>query len=492
MFTQFARFFRSACRLATVGLLLARFAAQANAAVVSYNGPANGIDVPVAMTTDSRGNVIVTGYSATEAIQGAPFYDIVTIKYTPEGVQKWAFRFNEGVHDFPSAITVDENDNIYVTGRSWRSRWQGLNQYTYDWDYITIRYDAPRVLNHPQLGDILLEPTGYTWAVPYNAPLGADDTAVAIVNDPVNDWLFVTGTSYFAHINHPEIVTVRYDRRTGSEERVANYRRPVPFDAIGYSYAVAMGVDADGHVYVTGKAEGDGNRFDVVLIKYDGEDLIHAWWAGAVIYDAHGWDDEPVALKIHGSNIYIAGIARDDGNEAGNFLTLKYESDRDLAWSREFQVSNRLDRPNAMTVDSTGNVFVAGQYDTGNGNGTNLLVLGYRANGDGINWWTYAGVSPGSDAATAIGVDSSDRVYVAGYTWTGNLRGFDYVTMRLDLAGGFTWTQTYNNPENRADLAGPMAVTNSGMVYVAGKSYIQGQMENIVTVKYRWDGAVRW
>ncbi len=74
-------------------------------------------DEACAVAIDSANNVIVTGYSY---IAGAS-NDFVTIKYSPSGLASWTNRYNGTAvnsDDRPSALAIDDADNIVVTGLS--------------------------------------------------------------------------------------------------------------------------------------------------------------------------------------------------------------------------------------------------------------------------------------------------------------------------------------------------------------------------------------
>ena len=100
--------------------------------VASYNGTGNGDDKAYAITIDKFNNIYITGSSTGSN----NLTDCVTIKYNQNGDQRWLARYHgQGFGAGGNAITVDERTNIYVTG--WINQSQGGNS-----DYLTIKYDS--------------------------------------------------------------------------------------------------------------------------------------------------------------------------------------------------------------------------------------------------------------------------------------------------------------------------------------------------------------
>ncbi|OQP42739.1 hypothetical protein A4H97_11275 [Niastella yeongjuensis] len=104
-----------------------------------YNGPGNSFDGATALTVDAAGNVYVTGSSNGSSDFRNPD-DYATIKYDAAGVQQWVARYDGAGKgsDVATAIALDNNGNVYVTGRSFGN---GTNL-----DYATIKYEqAPLI-----------------------------------------------------------------------------------------------------------------------------------------------------------------------------------------------------------------------------------------------------------------------------------------------------------------------------------------------------------
>jgi hypothetical protein len=73
-----------------------------------FNGTGNGTDYAYDITIDDSNNVYVTGSSLNANQQ----YEFVTIKYNTSGVQQWLITSPGGGHN----IAVDSLRNVYVTG----------------------------------------------------------------------------------------------------------------------------------------------------------------------------------------------------------------------------------------------------------------------------------------------------------------------------------------------------------------------------------------
>ncbi len=81
----------------------------------------------------------------------------------------------------------------------------------------------------------------------------------------------------------------------------------------------------------------------------------------------------------------------------------------------------------------------------------------------------------------AIALDTSDNVFVTGYSSNGT--NDDYATVAYSSAGIPLWTNRYNGPGNGDDWPSAIAVDSSGNVFVTGHSW-NGINFDYVTIKY--------
>jgi predicted Rdx family selenoprotein len=152
----------------------------------------------------------------------------------------------------------------------------------------------------------------------------------------------------------------------------------------------------------------------------------------------------------------------------------------------------------AMGVDSSNNIYVAGESNdddiTIKYNG-DYVTIKYDVNGNELWVKKYDGGFGGSnDTATALVVDSLDNVYVTGRSIGSN--GYDYATVKYDADGNELWVKRYDS--GYTDNALAIALDSSDNVYVTGSGgfyWIPGSSDRVgdyVTIKYAPDGTELW
>jgi len=292
--------------------------------VQRYNGPGNSFDGAVAITSDTPGNVYVTGGSSGSG----SLEDYATIKYNPSGVQQWAARYNgsDNLSDEATAITADDAGNIYVTGWS-----TGLSTSR---DYATLKYNSAGLLQ---------------WVARYNGPGNLDDQANAIDVDPAGN-VYVTGRSA-GNGTEQDWATVKYDAQ-GVEQWVARYAST----GTGFDEAKAIALDGLGSVYVAGIAF--ETSYDCILVKYS-EDGVLDWVRS---YDGPaGAEDFANALAIDASGeIYVAGTSTGVGT-GQDILAIRYDPFGNIVWETRYdEWSSPDDAASSIAVDPDGTVWIAG------------------------------------------------------------------------------------------------------------------------------------
>ena len=100
-------------------------------------------------------------------------------------------------------------------------------------------------------------------------------------------------------------------------------------------------------------------------------------------------------------------------------------------------------------------------------------TIKYNSSGDQI--WSNTFNTNGADRAFGVAVDSSENVYVVGYSDFGGDQ--DYLLIKLNSTGDYEWNRTYDTGGN--DYGWGTAVDSSGNVYATGSN----SLGNIFTIK---------
>ena len=151
--------------------------------------------------------------------------------------------------------------------------------------------------------------------------------------------------------------------------------------------------------------------------------------------------------------------------------------------------SNGYDYAGPMTIDNSGNVYVAGQSD-GVGTSNDIAVIKY--NSSGIQQWVarYNGPANNNESPAGIAVDNSGNVYVAGTSWGTN---DDYITIKYNSSGVQQWAARFNGSANSSDRINAMTIDNSGNIYVTGQAqFNNGLLNDYFTIKYNSNGDTLW
>jgi hypothetical protein len=134
-------------------------------------------------------------------------------------------------------------------------------------------------------------------------------------------------------------------------------------------------------------------------------------------------------------------------------------------------------------VDSNGNVFVTGYSGPDGAFDVDFVTLKYSA--AGMPLWTnrFSGPAHGYDAPSAITVDSGGNVFVAGYSYffDGSSGGYTYdmMTIKYSNTGTLLWLGRYPHAVATAAI-----VTHDGNLTVTGYSSVHDNPSDYVTLKY--------
>ena len=249
---------------------------------------------------------------------------------------------------------------------------------------------------------------------------------------------------------------------------------------IGYEIAV----DSSGNVYVAGESNGTGaGGMEALIVKYNASGTIQ--WQRTL----GGTDTEfgrGIAFDSSG-NVYVAGSTRSTGAGTYDFLIAKYNTSGTIQWQRTLGGTDR-DEGQGIAVDSSGNVYVTGRCQSAGAGSIDVLIAKYNTSG-AIQWQRTLGGTD-IDFSLAIAVDSSDNVYVTGYTDVAGL-GQEFLIAKYNSSGTIQWQRTLGG--TGSDIGYGIAVDSSGDVYAVGQTTSAGAGNyDILIAKYNASGTIQW
>ena len=403
-----------------------------------------GTDAGHAIAVDSAGNIYVAGTS--EATWGTPAraygggLDAFVAKLDADGSLLWNTFLGSsstvyGEDDYGHAITLDGIGGVYVAGTSGAS-WGGTITHSGNLDAFVAKVQATNgsLVWNTFMGSASIDRgrgivadafgntyvVGMSWAA-WGAPLRAYQ----------GDW-----DAFVAKLNN--VGQLQWNTFLGS-------------GASEEGYAIAL--DSSSNIYTTGYS--------------------YATW-GVPLTPHYGWNN---------CDVFVAKL-----NNTGA-----------LQWNT-FMGASGYDEGRGIAVDGSGNVFITGYAEASWGTPINAHAGGQDAfaaklDTDGARQWhTFMGATP-NDRGNAITIDGSGNVYVAGYsraTWGipiyNYVAGDDAFTAKLNAAGALQWNLfrgSFNNDSGEA-----IAAYGASTVYLAGYSSASLGLSSIRAYAGGWDAFV--
>lgn len=377
-------------------------------------------------------------------------------------IDAWTQRYNGPANGFgqAQAIVVDGNGDVMVTGSSKNGA------PAFDDDYFTAKYSG---LN----GELI-------WKQRYNGLGNDEDQAQAVAVDHVGN-VVVTGFSV-GKVGKFDFYTAKYAAADGVLLWERRYNGPTNDN----DYATGIAVDSHDNVIVTGYSlngmslTGSGRNVDFYTAKCADADGTTLWERR---YNIGASDDNRAnALAVDGNdNVAVTGISF-VGHEYGG-QTVKYSATNGLEiWQARYNGAIYDARANAVAVDSSGNVVVAGYSASRNGE-HDFYTIKYQTTDGAMLWSQRHNIGE----ARAVDVDASGNVVV-----TGNSNGDYYTAKYAATDGTLLWEKRYDGSAHGNDAAQSVKVDKNGNVVVTGISY-NGTNTDSYTAKYAAaDGMLLW
>ena len=420
-------------------------------------------------STDGDGAVYIAG-TTSGSLDGYESYggsDIFVAKYWPDGSVAWSRQFGSSDTDeiYVHGVSPVVDSYFYVVGRTTGSFPGYTNQGGYD--LFVAKYDTA--------GNGI-------WTEQFGSDM--NDAAFSVTQDAGGNCYLAGSTTgsmeagRSADVSQGDVIVMKLDA-SGAAQWVKQFGTANEDDA----YDIAYG----GALYVTGltwgaidDGEPDGDDGDIFLMKLNPADGVAQWTR-----QTDGVRGDGVSADQDG-NAYVTGIRY--GSLLWDEVLTKFDSNGSKVWSRMIATPGD-DMGNGAATDSSGNVYVCGFVSAsldGNAYQGSYDVVLMKYDSDGHRLWSRELGTPNVDVGNSVCVDSSDNVFITGFT-DGGLDG------NVNSGSSDAFVTKIDGVQLYSAITAPVpgeVITGSSYT-ITGKA-TPGRLSTLSTVEVSTDGGVNW
>lgn len=171
------------------------------------------------------------------------------------------------------------------------------------------------------------------------------------------------------------------------------------------------------------------------------------------------WQDNAIDSQ---NNIIAVGYTYTDGEGDADFLVTKYDPDGNTLWA--VTLGNGYENfARGVCVDSSDNIYVSGYTSGSTAGGTDILIVKYNSSGV-VQWQRIIGDNSGQTGWRCV-TDSSDNVYVCGSSDSSSYHGW---LVKWNSSGTFQWRKHYGPYSGGRKLFYDIAIDYSDGITVVG------------------------
>ncbi|REG92975.1 T9SS type A sorting domain-containing protein [Flavobacterium aquicola] len=329
-------------------------------------------------------------------------------KYDAAGTLIWDRTGSSGAGvETPTDITVDATGNYYVTGSHTGSSTFGTTilPNTAQIDLFVVKYNSSGTV---------------VWASNYGVSRNNQGNSIAVDS---NGNCFVGGymcgnattAAYFFYAKYDSNGVIQWSKYDG----YPNTTSPAIFNVVN-----GVSVDNFGNSYLTGYYRPNGSTQQLFFIRKC-DPFGNTVWHKTRTENSAGFDI--VTDKV--GNSYVTGAYYT--GTSWDIFTRKYDAAGQILWAQN-NGGVDADYGDGIAIDADGNCYVSGRFQQNaafgpiaisnlNSGVSDVFVAKYDKLGD-VVWVQQAGES-GEDAASKIGVDAANNVYINGYFTTSTTFG---------------------------------------------------------------------
>ena len=213
---------------------------------------------------------------------------------------------------------------------------------------------------------------------------------------------------------------------------------------------------------------------------------VYEAWVARYNGTGNGYDEARAVSVDNSGNVYVAGTSWGLGT-LNDYATIKYDSAGQQQWVALYNdLAHPDEQLNAMTIDASGNVYVTGRSGT---NSIPYVCTTIKYDSAGQQQWIARYNASNGAIGEALAVDSSGNTYVAAAA-SNQFNTLFCATIKYNAAGEQLWIAEYHGGGG-ADEPAAIVVDKVGNVYVTGTTQICPGSDYL-TLKYDSAGQEQW
>ncbi|MCC7373815.1 MAG: PQQ-binding-like beta-propeller repeat protein [Verrucomicrobiales bacterium] len=412
-----------------------------------YDGPAAGVDRPVAVALAPDGNVVVTG-----SLSDGDDRDIYCAKYSVmNGSLVWEERYDGPKHtnDEPTAMVINKAGDLFIVGISedqcFVGKWAGSDGHVI-WGTRIIEDGAQLSMGYA----LSLDPAGNVIVCGYQ------------LKSPMSGILIAKLSS-----DDGRVIWRGIDYGPGQA---------------GASFG-GMVTDSEGNVVVAGSAKSPGNPGEAYTAMYAGADGRLTWRQSFATEVSEG--------EVFGGSRFLGVTVASDGNlfatgwildgQSRNGLTIKFRAtDGSLLWHRNFSSAEGGEEEGlAVKSDDFGNTIVLGSSRI-NQDPTKTVLIHYSGENGRTLWQNVLDPSESTSGLMEMRLDGKGGVVITGTRSRGIVSSLITESHSL-ITGELNW----RTPPKAGLIGRSLATDGNGAIAILAEGDMTVGGPDFVTLLYR-------
>jgi hypothetical protein len=179
---------------------------------------------------------------------------------------------------------------------------------------------------------------------------------------------------------------------------------------------------------------------------------------GSILGGADGVDDMVVKVETLAANAIVQRM-----------VVVKYAANGTIDWQKATQFDPGYDCSGAdADIDSNGNIYVCGQYNTPIGTAMSLV----KFDNMGTKQWSRRVEGGCLDASASVVVGPDNNLYLSGVTADNNAQTFHWVVAKYSITGSVIWQRLIKNTASWTFAGGLFFGLGGGSTIDVGPDYV--------------------